>query len=300
MSDSAFRKIHLIGICGSAMGALAAMLKQEGHQVTGSDQGAYPPISDFLAEREIPVLSGYKAEHIDEVRPDLVIVGNVVRRENPEAQRAMDLGLAYKSLPQTLADLFLTGRQPVVVAGTHGKTTTTNLVAWLLSTAGADPSFLAGGISRNLGANYKLGKGPYFAVEGDEYDTAFFDKTPKFVHYRPFWAVLTGVEYDHADIYPDLKSLESAFGQFVDLIPAQGRLMVYAENETAVRLASRAACQVLGYGFGPQAQTRAEEISLGPGRVSFRLKHRGRDQGLFESPLPGRHNLANTLAALGL
>jgi len=293
-------KIHLIGICGTAMGALAAMLQEQGHDLTGSDSGVYPPISDFLLGRGIEVLEGYEAEHIDRTGPDLVIVGNVIRADNPEAVRTMELGLPYKSLPQILGQEFIAGRESLVAAGTHGKTTTTALLAWLLETAGADPSFLAGGITNNFNSNYRLGRGPHFVIEGDEYDTAFFDKVPKFVHYRPKWTILTGVEYDHADIYPDLASVEAAFARLVDLIPEEGRLLVFSGSPTALELASRAACPVVSYGFSPSSQVRAEEISLGPGRVSFRLLHRGRDRGLFSSNLPGGHNLANTLAAVGL
>ena len=293
-------KIHLIGICGTAMGALAAMLQDRGHRLTGSDSGIYPPISDFLQGRGIEVLEGYAAEHIDRTGPDLVVVGNVIRPDNPEALRTMELGLAYSSLPQLLGREFIAGRESLVAAGTHGKTTTTALLAWLLEAAGADPSFLVGGIANNFRANYKLGRGKHFVIEGDEYDTAFFDKVPKFVHYRPKWTILTGVEYDHADIYPDLEAVEAAFARLVELIPAQGRLLVFSGSERALALAARAACPVISYGFSPDSRIRAEEIFLGPGRVSFRLIHGGRDRGLFSSDLPGEHNLANTLAAVGL
>ena len=187
-----------------------------------------------------------------------------------------------------------------MAAGTHGKTTTTALLAWLLEQAGADPSFLAGGLCLNFDSNYKLGQGPHFVIEGDEYDTAYFDKVPKFIHYAPCWTILTGIEFDHADIYPDLEAVKEAFRMLIRLIPKRGRLMVFSGSETALELAAGAACPVLGYGFGARDATRAEEIETGRGRVSFRLFHQGRDLGRFASPLPGRHNLANALAALGL
>jgi len=294
------QKIYLIGICGTAMGALAGMLQDSGHRVLGSDQGVYPPISTFLARKGIPVLAGFKAEHIDAARPDLVIIGNVVRRENPEARRVMELGLDYLSLPQALGRYFLAGRQSLVAAGTHGKTTTAALLAWLLEAAGADPSFLVGGICRNFGSNYKLGNGPQFVIEGDEYDTAYFDKVPKFVHYRPLWTILSSVEFDHADIYADFEAVKAAFARLVELIPTQGRLLVFESDREARALAQLSSCPVLLYGFGPEAILRAEAVELGPERVGFNLIRDGRDLGRFRSPLPGRHNLANTLAALGL
>ena len=293
-------KIHLIGICGTAMGALAAMLKDQGHIVTGSDLNVYPPVSDFLADHHIDIFQGYLPEHVDLAAPDLVIVGNVARPDNPEAVRTVELGLEYSSLAQTLGDRFIAGKESVVAAGTHGKTTTTALLAWLLERAGADPSFLVGGLGRNFGSNYKLGQGGHFVIEGDEYDTAYFDKVPKFIHYRPKWTILTGVEFDHADIYPDLEAVKEAFRMLIRLLPPEGRLMVFSGSATALELAQKAACPVLTYGFGPGDATRAEEVEAGDGRVSFRLFHRGENLGRFQSPLPGRHNLANTLAALGL
>ncbi len=282
------------------MGALAAMLKDQGHTVTGSDENVYPPVSDFLAARGIEIFEGYSPGHVDRAGPDLVIVGNVARPQNPEAVRTVESGLRYTSLARTLGERFIAGRESVVAAGTHGKTTTTALLAWMLERAGADPSFLAGGLCRNFDSNYSLGRGDHFVIEGDEYDTAYFDKVPKFIHYRPKWTILTGVEFDHADIYPDLEAVKEAFRMLIRLIPAQGRLMVFSGCATALDLAAGAACPVLRYGFRPGDATRAGEIVPGEGQVSFRLFHQGRDLGIFTSPLPGRHNLANALAALGL
>ena len=291
---------YLIGVCGTAMSALAAMLQDQGFRVIGSDAHVYPPMSDFLAQRGVEILPGYKATNIDAASPDLVIIGNAIRAINPEAQRVMELGLDYTSLPQALGRHFISGRQAVVAAGTHGKTTTSALVAWLLDQAGQDPSFLVGGITANYRSNYKLGKGPYFVIEGDEYDTAFFEKTPKFIHYHPLWTILTSVEFDHADIYPDFEAVKKAFTMLTDLIPATGRLMVFSGAETALELAGRAACPVLTYGFNPGDDVSAANISLGPETVSFDLVKAGRNHGRFSWPHPGRHNLANALAALGL
>ncbi len=293
-------KVYLLGICGTAMAALAGLLKDQGWEVIGSDVGIYPPMSEFLARQGIPVLEGYEAWHLDQVKPDLVVVGNVIRRENPEAQRMFELNLKHLSLPEAVGRWFLNSRQSVVVAGTHGKTTAAALLAWLLAEAGGDPSFLIGGICRNFDSSYKLGKGPYFVIEGDEYDTAFFDKVPKFMHYQPFWVILGHVEYDHADIYPDFEAVKTALARFVELIPPPGRMLVWADDPTTLNLAKGAACPVIPYGFGPEAVIKAREVKLGPKEVTFLLERGGESWGRFASPLPGRHNLANTLAALGL
>src|SRR5262245_15557887 len=196
--------IHLIAICGTAMGTLAGMLKAKGFQVTGSDDNVYPPMSEMLAQWGIPILKGFKSENLNPL-PDLVIVGNAVSKTNPEVVALLESGIRYVSLPQALGEFFLEGKTSLVVAGTHGKTTATSLLAWLLYETGRDPSFLAGGIPKNFGASFRLGEGEDFVIEGDEYDTAFFDKGPKFWHYRPFHAIVTGVEFDHADIYRDLE-----------------------------------------------------------------------------------------------
>lgn len=296
------KKIYMIGICGTAMGALAAMLKEKGHRVLGSDAGVYPPISDFLAERDIPILTGFQAGRLDAEQPDLVIVGNVVRADNPEAVRTTELGLDHTSLPGAMENLFLPGRTPVVAAGTHGKTTTSALMAWLLESAGSDPSFMVGGLCRNFGrgSNYKLGGGPHFVIEGDEYDTAFFDKGAKFFHYRPELVILTGVEFDHADIFADIGAIERAFEKFLALIPSRGRLLVHAADTRAMNLSAEARCPVLSYGLDPGSTVSAGDVRLGPGRVEFQLLVRGAPRGRFTSPMPGRHNLLNTLGCLGL
>src|SRR5216683_7233104 len=215
--QSTIPHIHLIAVGGVAMATLAAMLKERGYRVTGSDQGVYPPMSDFLARAGIAVIQGYRADNLVPA-PELVIVGNAVSRTNPEVIALLETNIPYLSFPQALAQFFLAGKRPLVVAGTHGKTTSTALLAWVLEKAGRQPSMLVGGISRNFGRGYQLGEGEFFAVEGDEYDSAFFDKGPKFLHYRPQAVLLNAVEFDHADIYRDLNHVKEAFRGLVGLL----------------------------------------------------------------------------------
>ncbi|MGE5840125.1 MAG: Mur ligase domain-containing protein, partial [Deltaproteobacteria bacterium] len=218
------RHVHLMGICGTAMASLAGILKQEGHVVTGSDQNIYPPMSGFLESLSIPILEGYKEENLHP-RPDLAIVGNVITKLNPEAVELARLGIPYLSLPQALQAFAMKGKKSIVICGTHGKTTTTALIAWVLEKAGLDPSFMVGGIPRNFDRSFKLGTGPHFVIEGDEYDTAFFDKGPKFLHYSPWLTVLTSIEFDHADIYRDLDHVRQSFQKLIRLIPSDGLLI---------------------------------------------------------------------------
>src|SRR6476660_7532022 len=213
--------VYLIGICGTAMATLAAMLKRKGHDVRGSDQDVYPPMSDFLEGEGIPVLSGYRAEHITS-DIDFVVVGNAISRGNPELEEVLDRKIRYGSLPEAIRDHFLWGARSIVIAGTHGKTTTTSLTGWLLTHGGADPSVLIGGIADNFGGSYRVGGGREFVIEGDEYDSAFFDKTAKFLKYLPDIAVVNNVEYDHADIYADLAAIRLAFQRLVNLVPRPG------------------------------------------------------------------------------
>ena len=288
--------IHLIGICGTGMGSLAGMLVESGYRVTGSDANVYPPMSDFLAGMNVPVAQGYAPANLGH-RPDLVVVGNVVTRRNPEAARLKELGLPYLSFPQTLRLFFLQGKKPLVVAGTHGKTTTSSLAAWMLDAAGYDPGFMIGGILGNYGRNHRLGRGDWFVVEGDEYDTAFFDKVPKFIHYAPLVGILTSVEFDHADIYPDLGAVIDAFRRFVALIPPQGRLVAWGDDPLVRELASASAAPVIYYGEGADNDWRAVGLETRGRRVSFRVIKNGAEAGRLFSPLPGRHNALNTLAA---
>jgi len=229
------KHIHLIGICGTAMASLAGMLKQRGFRVTGSDAAAYPPMSDFLGELGIPVAQPFDPRNVDPQnadqsgtsRPDLVVVGNAVSRGNVELEQVLDQRIPFCSLPQLLHDEFLRGKEVLVVAGTHGKTTTTSMLAWIFHTAGLQPSFLIGGIAENFGSSFQLGQGKHFIIEGDEYDSAFFDKGPKFLHYFPAAAILTSVEFDHADIYKDLDAVETAFKRLVNLVPRRGRIVAF-------------------------------------------------------------------------
>src|SRR5262252_9077906 len=220
------KHIHLIGICGTAMASLAGMLNHRVHRVTGSDAAAYPPMSEFLAALNIPVSQPFAARNL-EPRPDLVVVGNAISRGNVELEHVLDERIPFCSLPGMLHDEFLPGKEVLVVAGTHGKTTTTSMLAWIFHTAGQQPSFLIGGIAENFGSSFRVGQGKHFILEGDEYDTAFFDKGPKFLHYFPDSVILTSVEFDHADIYRDLDAVETAFKRLVNLIPRRGRIIAF-------------------------------------------------------------------------
>src|SRR5271156_5089861 len=250
------KHIHLIGICGTAMASLAGMLKQRGFRVSGSDAAAYPPMSDFLSELGIPLAQPFDPRNL-EPRPDLVVVGNAISRGNPELERVLDRRIPFCSLPQLLHEEFLQGKEVLVVAGTHGKTTTTSMLAWIFHTAGMHPSFLIGGIAENFGSSFHLGQGKYFILEGDEYDTAFFDKGPKFLHYFPDSVILTSVEFDHADIYKDLDAVETAFKRLVNLIPRRGRIVAFdgavaeaTESASLERCLEKAFCPVQRYGTG--------------------------------------------------
>src|SRR6201981_2594617 len=233
------KHIHLIGICGTAMASLAGMLKQRGFRVTGSDAAAYPPMSDFLGELGIPVAQPFDPRNL-EPRPDLGVVGNAISRRNAERDQVLDQRIPFCSLPQLLHDEFLRGKDVLVVAGTHGKTTTTSMLAWIFETAGLQPSFLIGGIAENFGSSFGLGSGKYFILEGDEYDTAFFDKGPKFLHYFPDGVILTSVEFDHADIYKDLDAVETAFKRLVNLIPRRGSIVAFDQGKSVERCLARA------------------------------------------------------------
>src|ERR671915_2500675 len=240
------QRIHLIGVCGTAMATLAALLKRKGHDVRGSDQNVYPPMSDFLAAEGIRIMTGYRQEH---VTPDidLVVVGNAISRGNPELETVLERKIRYCSLPEAIRDQFLWGARSVVIAGTHGKTTTTSLTGWLLTQGKLDPTVLVGGIALNLGeggSSYRIGRGRDFVIEGDEYDSAFFDKTAKFLKYLPDVAVVSNVEFDHADIYASLDEIRLAFRRFVNLIPRRGLLLLGADNPDAAALQSSARCRV--------------------------------------------------------
>jgi UDP-N-acetylmuramate: L-alanyl-gamma-D-glutamyl-meso-diaminopimelate ligase len=294
-----YRHIHLIAICGTGMAALARMLKAAGYRVTGSDANVYPPMSTLLEREGIPYRIGFRPENI-EPDTDLVVIGNAVSRTNPEVQSVLDRGIPYRSFPQALAEFFLTNRTPIVIAGTHGKTTTSALMAWVLESAGLDPGFLIGGWVINFGANSRPGTGRYFVVEGDEYDTAFFDKGPKFLHYRPHAAILTSIEFDHGDIYNDLDEIKTAFRKFVRLIPSDGILFAMDEDPNVRTVIRDVPCPQSTYGLNSTAGWCAEGIRFNSDGVSFRVRNGRQDLGLFRSPMVGRHNLVNALAVIGL
>jgi len=293
------RHIHLIGICGTGMAALAAMLQERGYAVTGSDQNVYPPMSDFLARLGIEVMAGYAAANLA-ARPDLVIVGNVVRITNPEAVALAELGLPYLSMPQALGHFFLAGKRSLVVAGTHGKTTTSSLLATTLHRLGTGPGFLIGGLVEAFGRNARAGDGPYFVVEGDEYDTAFFNKVSKFQHYRPHCAILTSVEFDHADIFPDLAAIRASFAEFIGRIPADGALVACLDDPVVAELASTARCPVIGYGTGAGCEWQLADLHAHGLAIDFAVVRQGTVLGRCSLPMPGRHNGLNALAVIAL
>jgi UDP-N-acetylmuramate: L-alanyl-gamma-D-glutamyl-meso-diaminopimelate ligase len=300
------KHIHLIGICGTAMASLAGMLKQRGFRVTGSDAAAYPPMSDFLAELRIPVAQPFDPRNL-EPRPDLVVVGNAMSRGNAELEHLLDQRIPFCSLPQLLHEEFLLGKEVLVVAGTHGKTTTTSMLAWIFHTAGMQPSFLIGGIAENFGSSFHLGQGKHFILEGDEYDTAFFDKGPKFLHYFPDAVILTSVEFDHADIYKDLDAVETAFKRLVNLIPRRGRIIAFdgvaseaIESASLERCLQKAFCPVERYGAGARADWRIANLEFEPGRTSWSVLHEGRAWAELEFPLAGEYNVWNATAAAAL
>lgn len=293
------RHIHLIGICGTGMAAMAAMLQQQGFMVTGSDQNVYPPMSDFLAGLGIEVMAGYAAANLS-VRPDLVIVGNVVRSTNPEAVELARLRIPYLSMPQALGHFFLEGKKSLVVAGTHGKTTTSSLLATTLHRIGETPGFMIGGLVEAFGRNSQVSDGPYFVVEGDEYDTAFFNKVSKFQHYRPHCAILTSVEFDHADIFADLAAIKTAFAEFIGRIPPEGALVAHFEDPVVAELAPAARCPVIGYGTGAACEWRLADLQAHGLASDFAVYHHGQLLGRCRLPMPGLHNALNALAVIAL
>jgi len=299
---AAVKRVHLMGICGSAMGALAAMLAKKGYEVRGSDASPYPPMSDFLAARGIPVARGYDDPSVLDWGPDVVVVGNVIRPTYAEAIAMRARGLPHASLPETLTALFLGDKIPVVVTGTHGKTTTSSMTAWLLECAGLAPSFFIGGVAGNWSSNHYLGTGAHMVVEGDEYDTAFWDRGAKFFHYKPFIASINNLEMDHADIFADVDAIERTFTRFAALVPTGGRLIVPAAEERAQRAASAssAARWSTGMGASPEADIAALAITPHPDGTHFQLQLPGVAQIPIDLPLPGRHNVMNALVAAGL
>jgi len=299
------KHFHLIGICGTAMASLAGMLQARGHRITGSDAAAYPPMSDVLAGLGIPLMQPYAEANLTP-RPDLVIVGNAISRGNLELEYVLDTRIRFTSMAAVLHDEFLEGRESLVVAGTHGKTTTTSMLAWIYETASRTrpelaPSFLIGGVAENFGTSFmvRAGAGP-FLLEGDEYDTAFFDKGPKFLHYFPDAAILTHVEFDHADIYPDLAAVKTAFKRLVNLIPRRGRVVAFDGSENVGECVARAFCKVERYGFAEDSHWRATEMRREGAVTRWTLLRGGERFAELELPMAGEHNALNATAAAAL
>ena len=288
--------VHLIGICGTGMGALAGLFHQAGIEVRGSDDGVYPPMSTHLAEQGIPVQEGYDPSHLDPP-PNLTVVGNACTPTHEEAAYAREAGLPQQSFPEALAHTFLTdARRPFVVAGTHGKTTTTGLLVHLLHHAGLDPGFLIGGVMEHTGQSYALGSDAPFVVEGDEYDSAYFDKQPKFLHYRPHSAIVTSLEFDHADIFVDRDDYRKAFETFVGLLPRDGQLVLCGDSPAVRALADHTSAPVRTYGLTPGNDVSAEALTPTADGLAFTLRMDGQREEV-RLPLPGRHNVQNALAA---
>jgi UDP-N-acetylmuramate: L-alanyl-gamma-D-glutamyl-meso-diaminopimelate ligase len=298
------RHVHLIGICGSAMASLAGMLQLRGWRVTGSDKAAYPPMSDLLEQLHIPIAQPFSEKNLER-RPDLVIVGNAISRGNPELEYVLDQRIPFRSLAQLIHEEFLVERESLVIAGTHGKTTTTSMLAWIYETAASNnpalaPSFLIGGIAENFGSSFALRPTRPFILEGDEYDTAFFDKGPKFLHYFPDALILTHVEFDHADIYTDLESVKTAFKRLVNLVPRRGRIVAFDGSANVTECVARAFCPVERYGFAQDSHWRVADLSIHGNLSHWRIERNGQPWLQIEMPMIGEHNVLNATAAAAL
>jgi UDP-N-acetylmuramate: L-alanyl-gamma-D-glutamyl-meso-diaminopimelate ligase len=293
------RTIHLIAVCGTGMGALACMLRDLGFEVTGSDQKIYPPMSHFLKKKGIRIMDGFREENIS-YGPDLVIVGNAVIRENPEVGKLHRLGLNFCSMPQALNRFVAGGKKTLLVSGTHGKTTTSSILAWILHEAGLDPSFMIGGILKNFDSNYRLGNGPYFVVEGDEYDTAFFDKGPKFLHFDPQMAVLTSVEFDHADIFHDLDHVKRTFKGFISGLSGSSLLLAYDGDKNMAGLIDSTHCRIENYGKNISSKWRLDAVSVESPWTTFEIIKNNETFAAFKTRLFGEHNLLNALAVIAI
>ncbi|HSS20758.1 MAG TPA: UDP-N-acetylmuramate:L-alanyl-gamma-D-glutamyl-meso-diaminopimelate ligase [Pyrinomonadaceae bacterium] len=292
---------HLIGICGTAMAALAGMLQARGHHVTGSDENVYPPMSTMLAALGIKVNQGYHAEHLDPA-PDCVIVGNAIPRGNAEVEATLNRKLLYRSQAETVKEEFIRGRRSLVVAGTHGKTTTTSIAAWVMDQGQLDPTFLIGGIAQNFGVSFRVTNSDYFIIEGDEYDTAYFDKGPKFMHYLPELAIVNNIEFDHADIYNDLAAVKLAFRRLMNLVPGDGKLIVGWDSppvrEVVASMGQRLFTQLETFGTSEDAKWRLLDMDFSSELSKFTVTRAGNEWGKFETPLIGDFNLLNCLAVI--
>jgi UDP-N-acetylmuramate: L-alanyl-gamma-D-glutamyl-meso-diaminopimelate ligase len=297
------RHYHLLGIGGTAMGSLAGLLQAAGHRVTGSDEGVYPPMSALLRSLGIEYAEGYDPANLDP-RPDVVVVGNAISRGNPELEHLLNEKIPYTSAAATIKEQFIRGRTCLAVAGTHGKTSTTSLLAWVLEAAGLNPSFLIGGVAENFGTSFRLTDSDYFVIEADEYDTAYFDKGPKMWHYLPDIAVVNNVEFDHADIYRDEAAYLFAYARFINLIPSRGRLVAGWDSPLLVELAGKSFAPVESFGYDPDAGAGApaprwavRDVAFGE-TTRFTVLHDGADWGVVETPLAGAFSVRNCLAAI--
>jgi UDP-N-acetylmuramate: L-alanyl-gamma-D-glutamyl-meso-diaminopimelate ligase len=290
---SDIRSVHFVGICGTAMASAAAAMQERGFRVTGSDSNVYPPMSTFLAERKIEVRSGYDEQNLA-AKPDLVVIGNAMSRGNPEVEAVLDRKLRYCSLPELLKEFFIRGKRSLVVSGTHGKTTTTSLLTWVFECAGLNPSYLIGGIPTNLGAGARFTDSEWFIIEGDEYDTAFFDKRSKFVHYLPEVAIINNLELDHADIFPDVAAVQKSFGHFVRLIPRNGLLLGNGDDANLAPLLNVTHCPVKRFGLGEHNAVRGFNLQLGATASTFEIP-----SCKFQVNLVGELNVRNALAVVG-
>jgi UDP-N-acetylmuramate: L-alanyl-gamma-D-glutamyl-meso-diaminopimelate ligase len=286
------KSVHFVGIGGTAMASVAAAMQQKGFHVTGSDQNVYPPMSTFLAERKIDVRSGYAEQHLAH-KPDLVVIGNAISRGNPEAEAVLDKKMRYCSLPELLKEYFIRGKRSLVVSGTHGKTTTTSLLAWVFEHNGLKPSFLIGGIPHNFGEGARFTDSEWFIIEGDEYDTAFFDKRSKFVHYLPEVAIINNLEFDHADIFENLGAIQTSFKRFINLIPRNGQLLANGDDPNLAPLLNVTHCPVKRFGLGEQNAVRAFNVRLGPTASEFETP-----SAKFHINLVGELNVRNALAVV--
>ena len=290
---SEIKSVHFVGVCGTAMASTAAALKQRGFAVTGSDQNVYPPMSTFLAERQIEVMNGFSERNLAH-KPDLVVIGNAISRGNPEAEYVLDHKLRYCSLPELLREYFIRGKRSIVVAGTHGKTTTTSLLAWVFEHNGLNPSYLIGGIPTNLAQGARFTDSEWFIIEGDEYDTAFFDKRSKFIHYQPEVAIINNLEFDHADIFENLDAVKKTFSHFIRLVPRNGLLLGNGDDHNLAPLLNVTHCPVKRFGLGGDHAVYAFNICYGPTATTFEIP-----SFKFHLNLVGEFNVRNALAVIG-
>ena len=291
--------IHLMGICGTAMASLAGLLKDQGYKVTGSDANPYPPMSTQIESMGIQIMTGYAAANLSE-KPDFVIVGNVISANNPEAQELARLKIPFTSLPKALGEHVIQDREAIVMSGTHGKTTTTSMMAWVAEQCGKKPGFLIGGIPKNFSQSFKNPEGKYFIIEGDEYDTAYFDKVPKFIHYKPRHVILTSIEFDHADIYKDLDDVKKAFQTLINLVPAEGSFIYWAQDPHIKGMMKTCKAQVqLSYGL-KDADVVSKVKSITDQGTVFEVIYKNENLGDFEFPMTGDYNVLNATAVIAM